>query len=235
MPDQLTFKQKLFFRFFHSFRRSRWVHYFRLMRAETEDSIPKVPLKPGNIQHLTTLIDREALIENMPKNKVVAEIGVDQGEFSELILKTSTPQKLHLIDSWAEHSRYHIGLKSVVENKFKGEIDQGLVNLDIGISTAVLSGFPDAYFDWVYLDTDHSYQTTKAELAILKLKVKPGGIIAGHDYIIGNWVDGYRYGVIEAVNEFCVNENWEIIFLTAETNQFRSFAIKKMDGQNSQK
>jgi len=58
--------------------------------------------------------------------------------------------------------------------------------------------------------------------------IKSGGIIAGHDYTIGNWVDGYRYGVIEAVNEFCVNDDWEMIFLTAETDQYRSFAIRKI-------
>jgi len=158
----------------------------------------------------------------------VAEIGVDHGEFSESIIKISSPQKLHLIDAWAEHTRYHSGLKSIVENRFKSEIDKGIVSLNVGFSTTVLLNFPDAYFDWVYLDTDHSYQTTKAELAILKSKVKPGGIIAGHDYTIGNWVGGYRYGVIEAVNEFCVNENWEIIFLTIEADHHRSYAIKEI-------
>ncbi len=86
----------------------------------------------------------------------------------------------------------------------------------------------DSYFDWVYLDTDHSYSVTKQELDILKFKVKPGGIIAGHDYISYDFIGHTRYGVIEAVNEFCVNEQWEIIYLTAETNQYRSFAIRKI-------
>jgi hypothetical protein len=228
MISQLTFKKRLFFRFFFSKRRHLWGYFFQLERTIAEESMPKSELQDKNIRNLKTVLTREALLKNLPKNKVVAEIGVDHGEFSELIIKTNSPQKLHLIDSWAEDTRYHSGLKSIVENRFKNEIDKDMINLNVGLSTTVLRDFPDAYFDWVYLDTDHSFQTTKAELAILKSKVKPGGIIAGHDYTIGNWVGGYRYGVIEAVNEFCVNENWEIIFLTVESDHHRSFAIKEI-------
>jgi len=226
MNNQTTFKHKLkqtfFFRFFDSTRQ-----LLRTKRDKAEKNRIKVELKQQNIQNLKTLLNREELLKNMPTNKVVAELGVDRGGFSELILKIATPQKLHLIDVW-EGGRYHDGLNNIVETKFKNEIDKGLVEMNIGFSTEVLLDFPDNYFDWVYLDTDHTYKTTKDELALLKLKVKPGGIIAGHDYTIGNWVEHNRYGVIEAVNEFCVNENWEIIFLTAEANYYRSFAIKKL-------
>ena len=228
MNDQLTPKQRLYFRFFHSFRKGYWNHLFRLDRIKEDEYIPKVDLQERNIRNLKTLLNREELIRNMPRNKVVAEIGVDHGDFSELILKINSPQKLHLVDSWAYGQRYHISLKQIIENKLKKEIANDTVQLNVGLSTDVLVNFPDEYFDWVYLDTDHTYQTTKAELAILKSKVKLNGIIAGHDYTIGNWVDNYRYGVIEAVNEFCVNENWEMIFLTAETDQYRSFAIKRI-------
>ena len=228
MNNPFTLTERLFFRFFHSSRYALWTYFFRTERAKAEENIPKVSLLSQNIQNLKTLTNREKLLKNMPQKKIVAEIGVDHGEFSELILKTNSPGKLHLIDAWAQHTRYHIGLKNIVKNKFKNEIDNGVAIINVGFSVDVLLDFPNGYFDWVYLDTDHTYQTTRAELAILKSKVKAGGIIAGHDYTIGNWVDGYRYGVIEAVNEFCVNENWEIIFLTAETDQYRSFAIKRI-------
>jgi hypothetical protein len=227
MSTKLTLKKRIYFYLFRSLRRGYWSHFFQLERTKIEENIPKVNLRNDNIQNLKVLLNRDALLKNMPKNKVVAEIGVDRGDFSELIIKTTSPQKLHLIDAWSDDSRYHVGLKSIVAEKLKKEIDNGIVDLDVGFSTSVLANFPDAYFDWVYLDTDHSYQTTKEELAILKFKVKPDGIIAGHDYTLGNWVSNYRYGVIEAVNEFCVNENWEIIFLTSETDQHYSFAIKR--------
>src|SRR5690242_21742886 len=104
-----------------------------------------------------------------------------------------------------------------VENKFENEIRDKVVEINLGLSTDVGETFKDHYFDWVYIDTSHSYAVTKAELELYSKKVKLGnGIIAGHDFAIGNWVRGIRYGVIEAVYEFCVKNNWELIYLTME-------------------
>jgi hypothetical protein len=215
-------KQTFFYEIYSKFFRNA---VSKRLKFDLEFS--QIQLQRQNIQNLKTILNREDLLGSLPVNKVVAEIGVDKGEFSELILKITTPEKLYLIDAW-EGGRYSSNLKGIVEDKFKDEIAKGLVQVNVGYSIQVLSTFPDFYFDWVYLDTDHSYEVTKNELAILKTKVKPQGIIAGHDYISYDWVGNHKYGVIEAVNEFCVNENWEIIYLTAETNQYRSYAIRKI-------
>lgn len=198
-------------------------------RAEIEKSIPIVDLEEKHISNLEVLVNRIALLGRLPKNSVCAEIGVNQGEFSAEILKHASPKKLHLIDAWADTERYHDGLRKLVEDKFYSEIIQGFVEINRGFSTDVLNNFPDCYFDWVYLDTNHTYCTTAAELQVLKTKVKPGGIIAGHDYIIGNWVGGYRYGVIEAVHELCLNHNWELIYITINKNEMPSFAVKQFN------
>jgi len=90
--------------------------------------------------------------------------------------------------------------------------------------------FPDAYFDWIYIDTDHSYPTTRDELAVYESKMKPGGIIAGHDYVMGNWRGSLKFGVIEAVHEFCIARNWELLYVTTEQTTNASFAIRKIGG-----
>jgi len=61
-----------------------------------------------------------------------------------------------------------------------------------------------------------------------RTKVKENGIIAGHDYIVGNWNGLIRYGVIEAVHEFCLKYDWEILFITAELSNNPSFAIRRI-------
>ena len=96
------------------------------------------------------------------------------------------------------------------------------------LSTEAVSDFEDNYFDWIYLDTDHSYELTSVELLKYAAKAKQNGVISGHDYSMGNWVESYRYGVIEAVHEFCVKHDWELIYLTLEPTENQSFAIRRI-------
>jgi cephalosporin hydroxylase len=82
----------------------------------------------------------------------------------------------------------------------------------------------------VYIDSDHSYDLTKLELEILHKKVKEGGYILLHDYI---WIDyiseKYKsYGVIKAVNEFCVNFNYEFIYISMEPNMYHTVCLRKL-------
>ncbi|MCX6239040.1 MAG: class I SAM-dependent methyltransferase [Bacteroidia bacterium] len=205
-----------------------WHEYFIKQRYENEKYIPKYELQQKHIQNLKVLLNRESLLTFLPKNAICTEIGVNIGDFSEMILKQTTPQKLHLIDAWGDPSRYHDGLKDFVRDRFEKEIQNKIVELNIGYSTTILKEFPNHYFDWVYLDTNHSYTVTADELAILKDKVKPDGIIAGHDFIMYNSLGDCRYGVIEAVHELCVNYDWELIFTTANFIESPSFAIKKI-------
>jgi predicted O-methyltransferase YrrM len=196
-------------------------------RQRQSQRIPKVELRPEHIANLRIVTDRKAFLEQLPKGGVVAEAGVDHGDFSALILAITQPKRLHLIDVWSS-KRYHGGLQDVVRKKFQRELASGQVQIDLGLSTDMLSRYPEATFDWVYIDTDHGYTVTAAELELCRTKVKPGGIIAGHDYVTGNWDGGVRYGVVEAVHEFCVKYDWELILLTHETDRHLSFAMRKI-------
>jgi hypothetical protein len=191
------------------------------------DKAPVFQLDDKYISNLKVVKNRIKLLKYLPKNSVVAEIGVDKGDFSEKILQITSPIKLHLIDCW-NSKRYHKGLSNLVENKFNEEITKGKVQINRGLSTEVLLKFDDNYFDWVYIDTDHSYEVTKAELEICKNKVKQNGLISGHDFNSGNWADLCKYGVIEAVNEFCNKYNWELIFLTLDSYEKQTFVIKRL-------
>jgi len=125
-----------------------------------DKKIPKYELSEKNLVNLKALLNREQLLRLLPKNGIVAEIGVDKGEFSEKILNITMPQKLYLIDNWGS-KRYHQQLRKMVENKFKEEIKKGRVEIKVGLSTEMFNNFEDNYFDWIYIDTSHSYQTTK--------------------------------------------------------------------------
>ncbi len=189
--------------------------------------IPKLDVETIHVKNARLLASREELLKKIPQNGIVAELGVDQGGFSKLILDINKPKKLHLIDFWGS-ARYNQNKRQQVEKKFKEQIDQGSIEINLGLSTEVVNNFEDDYFDWIYIDTAHTYDVTKAELEMYRTKIKENGIIAGHDYILGNWDGMVRYGVIEAVHEFCMKYDWEIIYLTAELTNMPSFAIRKI-------
>ena len=202
----------------------------RILRIEAE--IPEVELREEHIRNLKVLLNRDILLHYLPKYSVAAELGVDRGEFSSRILSIAQPKILHLIDLWSSEE-YPETLMHEVEKRFATNIESSQVQIHRGYSYEELEKFQDSYFDWIYIDTDHTYETTRKELDVSKRKVKDEGLILGHDYIghdyvMGSWNQHYRYGVIESVNEFCLKNNWEMIFLTHETHRHISYAIKRI-------
>jgi hypothetical protein len=189
--------------------------------------MPRLDLEARHVANVRVVESRTRLLELLPRDAVAAEIGVSRGRFTASIMAANRPRKLHLIDVWATET-YNQTLRARVEQRFATEIADGSVEINLGYSTQVGSTFPDAYFDWIYIDTDHSYETTRDELAIFEPKMKPGGIIAGHDYVMGNWRDSLKFGVIEAVHEFCITRGWELLHITTELTTNASFAIRKM-------
>tara|TARA_Y100001970_G_scaffold235423_1_gene294425 strand:- start:178 stop:804 length:627 start_codon:yes stop_codon:yes gene_type:complete len=196
-------------------------------RLSVEDSIPKISLEKKHMQNCELLLNREELLDKIPKNSILAEIGVDEGDFSERLYKKCDPEYLYLIDLWSS-KRYGEKKFNIVKNRFYDQLKKDEVKIFRDDSINVVSNFNDNFFDWIYIDTDHSFNTTYKELITWKSKVKRNGIISGHDYMMGNWKKTYRYGVIEAVHKFCVEYSWEMVFLTIDQTENLSFAIKRI-------
>jgi predicted O-methyltransferase YrrM len=70
------------------------------------------------------------------------------------------------------------------------------VNLIEAESVAASGMYPDASLDFVFIDANHTYEAVKRDIDAWLPKMKPGGIISGHDYTV--WGD---FGVIQAVTE----------------------------------
>jgi len=185
-------------------------------------------LSDSHVCDAELLIDRNKLLDRLPKNATVAELGVDTGGFSKRIYSITNPEKLYLVDPWGSERYGEEKLNSVIKS-FSEEVEKEEVIILRERSETALKQFDDQFFDWVYIDTTHTYNQTKLELELSEKKVKDSGIIAGHDYKIGNVDKGRRYGVIEAVHEFCEKKyNWKILYLTLETGGSRSFALTKI-------
>jgi len=172
---------------------------------------------------------RKALASMLPRQGVVAEIGVQRGKFAREIYRRSQPARLHLIDCWEHQAddayqadaanvdalRQDANLRRTRQRLARG-LASGTVEIHRGYSTNVLPTFADHSFDWVYVDANHTYEAVLADLECCLPKIIYGGMIAGHDYIdTPDWT-GRHYGVVDAVHEFCRRHGWEIVAVTCE-------------------
>lgn len=165
------------------------------------------------------------------RHGIGAEIGVHKGHFTQTILQLTEPSQLHLIDPWylfgqewpwAKGNRSTTTALIGILQAFEAELVERRVILHIGHDLDILPGFPNDYFDWVYLDTSHQYEQTRRELAMLKLKVKGDGMITGDDWYTDP--SHLHHGVCRAVCEFVAQEPYEVIYANEQDKQW---AIRK--------
>jgi hypothetical protein len=168
------------------------------------------PLEMLHLEGCLLLPDRETMIRDyLPKHGVVAEIGVARGDNAALILET-LPRELHLFDLDFGPLRH---------------LD-GPITLHEGESSTELSRFED-YFDWIYVDGDHSYEGVKRDIAAASRAVKSDGLLIFNDYIPFSYVEFTAYGVIQAVNEFCIEQDWRLRYFVLAPRMFCDVAITR--------
>ncbi len=161
-----------------------------------------------------TISCREQLLERLPRGGVVAEVGVLWGNFTQEILTRTEPEELHLIDirRWWGDRFAPLGNR---------------VREHIGDSSSMLLEFPDHYFDWIYIDADHEYDGVRKDIEAAVRKVKPEGLLVFNDYTNYDPLLRMPYGVARAVNEFCLAERWEIVYMALQGMGFHDVALRK--------
>jgi hypothetical protein len=138
------------------------------------------------------------------------EVGVKAGAFSELVLEVWKGRHLISVDPWAEDDDRYVNMDNVSQGEHDELHAQTLRRLArFGERSSVwrmtgeeaAQALPHHALDFVYLDARHDYASVRDDLAAWFGKVRPGGILAGHDYIDGVYVNG-EFGVRSAVDEF---------------------------------
>lgn len=172
---------------------------------------------------------RQQMLSILPKNAVIAELGVAAGKLTyNLITPLCNPVEYHLIDIWKHDTNELKDVKrkkQYKETKSRAKIIHKIHRDD---SVKVMSTFPDNYFDWVYVDGEHSYEGCLRDLEICRLKVKDDGYIAGHDFEIFKSEDKRRWGVVKAVTDFCKKHNYELTHLTNNDKLAPSYILEKL-------
>lgn len=98
-------------------------------------------------------------------------------------------------------------------------------------SDAAAAAFPRLWFDFVYIDADHTYEGCKAAMELWWLKLRRGGVFAGHDYIDTRAENGTPFGVVQAVKEFLKQKKVRPENFHHTQTGYRSWFIYKEEGE----
>src|SRR3990167_2921250 len=143
------------------------------------------------------LIDVEGMVGSVALSKLFAElkfnkgveVGVDRGLFSEILCKDNPNLHLYGVDPWAS-SAYETNTYINEEQKYFDDCYEETLkrlapyNCTIIRKTSMdaLNDFEDNSLDFVYIDANHDFLNFTMDLHYWMKKVRPGGIISGHDY-----------------------------------------------------
>lgn len=171
---------------------------------------------------------RLSLLDKINEGDVCAEIGVLKGDYSHLI-SLQPISKLYLIDPWVSivdlPHRWHAAPqeemdahKNRVINRFS---DNDKVEIVEKYSADAVSDFENGYFNWLYLDANHSYDFVKEDLNNWWAKLKPNGFICGNAYIDNSIARNVLdFGIIPAVDDFLEERFDEIKHFEVIESQF---------------
>ena len=167
------------------------------------------------MRQLSSRVELIHILNDLGLHGEAVELGVHRGKYSEQILSLwKPPGRLHMVDIWEEVDNYddydrNIDMKYTIDRVKKFGSDRYNIVKNYTTEAALL--YPDNYFDFIYLDASHTYDSTRRDLQMWWPKLKTGGIFAGDDYINGNCAAaGYRFGVKDAVDEFAAVYNLRV-------------------------
>lgn len=157
---------------------------------------------------IKTGLSREDLAKEF--SGIGAEIGVEQGVFSEVICLSGKVKKLYSIDSWKAYREYKDHTRQKKLDNFyelsKMRLQPYNCELVRKFSVEASKDFLDESLDFVYIDANHDYKHVYEDISTWIKKVKSGGIVSGHDYIRRKGQDQF-YAVVQAVNDFVKANN----------------------------
>lgn len=162
--------------------------------------------------------NRLEMVKLLPRNATIAEIGTDRGSFARYMLDNCAPRHLHI---------FELDISRIDPANLGEARANGLVTIHEGDSAKNMAAMADGTFDWIYIDGDHYYEGVKRDIEASVPKLKDGGLLVFNDYTTWSPTSMTRCGVAKAVNEFCVENDWELVYLAFQGLMYNDLAVRK--------
>jgi predicted O-methyltransferase YrrM len=144
--------------------------------------------------------------------KIIVEVGVFDGHYSEILCQKNPSAKIYAVDPWEIYGGYRDHkFKSSMErayNSAKSKLAPHNCEIVKKFSVDAAKDFKDGSIDAVFIDGNHSYDYVKQDIELWAPKVGVGGIVSGHDYYV--FKHSHNVGVIKAVDEFVAANGYKL-------------------------
>ena len=192
------------------------VHDYQQQFGEWPDFImdKRAPMLPADaLLNVRVYPNRRLLMRDLPEKAKVAELGTEHGNWAYQVLKDNPPREMHMFDLSFDLLRKEVGTHPAIR-------------LHEGDSADNLSKMPNAFFDWIYIDGDHSYRGVSRDVEQAVKKVKHDGWLVFNDYTLWSWKGIMAYGVVAAVNELILS-GWEMRAIGLNPTGYLETAVQR--------
>jgi predicted O-methyltransferase YrrM len=119
------------------------------------------------------------------ENGIAIEIGSWRGGSSVIIGSVCKEKNAHLycVDAFSTNMHEWSTVDKDQINRFIDNTKDLPLSIVSGDSTKIHSFIQDGCADFVFIDGDHQYDFVKADINNYRKKLKPDGLLCGHDYV----------------------------------------------------
>ena len=125
----------------------------------------------------------EPLLPYIKPDWIGVEIGVAEGD-SAVALFGHGVKFLYMIDPWAPYPED--GRADFHEERFRQALERTTPHCGrrahLRMTSAEAARFVPPQLDFVWIDGNHQYEFVKSDIDLYWPKIKPGGLLCGHDY-----------------------------------------------------
>jgi precorrin-6B methylase 2 len=183
--------------------------------------VDRAPSLPQHlVQNCRVYSDRYALLEALPREGIVAEVGTDRGDFAARIMAVTQPRVLHL---------FEIDIARIKPENVTEHVTAGRCQIHAGDASELLLSSADESFDWIYLDAFSDYEGVRRIISAAAAKIRPGGLMVFNDYAVWSVSSMRRCGVAKAANEFAIANGWSLTGFAFQGSMYCDACFQKPD------
>jgi precorrin-6B methylase 2 len=163
----------------------------------------------------------------VPEGGVIAEVGVEHGNFSLVLIERLKPREFHAFDLFPMSDQDGLRHVEWYRRRLESKLAPAQVRIYEGDSSTELAKRPDESYDLIYIDGDHTYEGVFKDAHVSLRKIKRDGLLVFNDYKMQDHFYNVPYGVVHVVNDLCVNHGFRMTHFALENSMFCDVVLRR--------